>query len=197
MKITIYTTTACQFSKQEKDYLTSHSLPFEEKNLDTNKDFLTEMMTVGSNFAGTPVTKIEKDDGTSSVLKGFTKEEFDKELGFQTEPKPEAAAEAQPAAPADTPVKPQQTETAPTSQPEPTVAETPVQKPEEAPLNDVLNKLQSTINEAAGTATTQPQPTTPVETPPQPPTQPIMPPVENAPPIPDFPQDTAAAPQVK
>ena len=98
MKITIYTVTDCQFSKQEKEYLTGHNLPFEEKNLEQNKEWLTEMLTVGNNFAGTPVTKISKDDGKEVVLKGFTKEEFDKELGF--------APAASDAAPTETPAVP-------------------------------------------------------------------------------------------
>ena len=82
MKITVYTTKDCEFSKQEKEYLKTNSLQYEEKDLEANKDFLTEMMTVSNNFAGTPVTKIEKDDGTISILKGFTKEEFDTTLGI-------------------------------------------------------------------------------------------------------------------
>ncbi|PJB88788.1 hypothetical protein CO083_01750, partial [Candidatus Roizmanbacteria bacterium CG_4_9_14_0_8_um_filter_34_12] len=61
MKITVYTIKDCAFSKQEKEYLTSHSLPYEEKDLETNKEFLTEMLAISSNFAGTPVTRVEKD----------------------------------------------------------------------------------------------------------------------------------------
>lgn len=86
MKITLYTVNDCQFSKQEKDYLTAHQLQFEEKNLEVNKEFLTEMLAISDNFAGTPVTKIEKDDGQSVVLKGFTQAEFDEALGFKVEP---------------------------------------------------------------------------------------------------------------
>lgn len=86
MKITLYTISDCQFSKQEKEYLTSHSLQYEEKNLETNKDFLTEMLAISNNFAGTPVTRVEKDDGLIAVLKGFTKEEFDTTFGFAAAP---------------------------------------------------------------------------------------------------------------
>jgi len=86
MKITLYTITDCPFSKQEKEYLKSHSLAFEEKNLESNKEFLTEMLAISNNFAGTPVTKVEKDDGQISILKGFTKDEFDKTLEFTTQP---------------------------------------------------------------------------------------------------------------
>ncbi len=96
MKITIYTINDCVFCNQEKEYLKSHNLPFEEKNLEVNREFLTEMLTLSNNFAGTPVTKIEKDDESVIVLKGFTKEEFDDVLGF-------AAPAAQVTTPAPTP----------------------------------------------------------------------------------------------
>lgn len=100
MKITIYTVNDCKFSQAERDYLKSKNLDFQEKNLETNRDFLTEMLSISDNFAGTPVTKIEKEDGQVVVLKGFTKEEFDKALGFAVnaetapmqEPQPEPAA---------------------------------------------------------------------------------------------------------
>lgn len=50
MKITVYTTSDCQFSKQEKEYLKTNNLVFEEKNLETNKEFLTEMLAVSNNL---------------------------------------------------------------------------------------------------------------------------------------------------
>jgi len=86
MKVTVYTIKDCAFSKQEKEYLNTHKLQYEEKDLETNKDFLTEMLAVSNNFAGTPVTRVEKDDGTIAVLKGFTKEEFDTTFGFAAAP---------------------------------------------------------------------------------------------------------------
>ncbi|OGK41343.1 hypothetical protein A3A74_03355 [Candidatus Roizmanbacteria bacterium RIFCSPLOWO2_01_FULL_35_13] len=107
MKITLYTVNDCQFSKQEKDYLTSHQLQFEEKNLELNKEFLTEMLAISDNFAGTPVTKIEKDDGQSVVLKGFTQAEFDEALGYK-----EAVAEKK-----DAPAESMPSEVAPVSTP--------------------------------------------------------------------------------
>ncbi len=81
MKVTIYTTTECPFSKQEKEYLAAQNIAYEERNVETNREYLTEMLAVSNNFAGTPVSKIEKDDGAISILKGFTKEEFDTALG--------------------------------------------------------------------------------------------------------------------
>ncbi len=82
MKITIYTVTECQFSKQLKNYLQANNLQYEEKNLELNKEWLSEMLAVSNNFAGTPVAKIEKDDDSIVVLKGFTKEEYDQVLGL-------------------------------------------------------------------------------------------------------------------
>lgn len=123
MKITLYTITDCKFSKQEKDYLTANKLAFEEKNLETNREFLTEMLAVSNNFAGTPVTKIEKDDGQITVLKGFTQEEFDKTLGL--------AAQTPPAEPAtQTPPAP------PAPAVEPPVVEAPVAPPVPVTVNE-------------------------------------------------------------
>ena len=81
MKVVIYTQNNCQFTPQEKNYLASKGVTFEERNVETNKGYLDEMMKLGSNFAGTPVTQIVKDDGSSTVLKGFTQTEFDAALG--------------------------------------------------------------------------------------------------------------------
>jgi len=137
MKITIYTITDCQFSKQEKEYLASHQLQFEDKNLETNKEWLTEMLAVSNNFAGTPVTKIEKDDGQIVILKGFTRDEFDQTLGFAQPATPAAQS-----APAQTPapVAPPAPQTVPPVVPPAPVSQTP------DPLNSILNDLQSKAN---------------------------------------------------
>lgn len=122
MKITIYTVSNCQFSKQEKDYLLSNNFQYEEKNLETNRDFLTEMLAVSNNFAGTPVTKIEKDDGQIAILKGFTKEEFDQALGLApTVPQPQQTPPA---------AVPEPVQTTPTPPPAPTPSVTPTPSPE-------------------------------------------------------------------
>lgn len=129
MKITVYTIKDCAFSKQEKEYLNINKLTYEEKNLETNKDFLTEMLAVSNNFAGTPVTRVEKDDGSIAVLKGFTKEEFDTTFGFTPTPV------------ADTPVQPKTDSTVPSvgsfsSAPIPAPIETPPIQP--TPTNSTV-----------------------------------------------------------
>lgn len=172
MKITVYTTSDCQFSKQEKEYLTGHSLQYEEKNLETNKDFLTEMLAVSNNFAGTPVTRVEKDDGSIAVLKGFTKEEFDGTFGFTaappTPPTPVTTTEETPKVEETPPA-----EVTPPVETASPVTETPAEVPPTPPttttpptvdqeLNSVLDKLkEETSTPPAPTEV----PTTPATTP--------------------------------
>lgn len=191
MKITVYTITDCQFSKQEKEYLTANKLQYEEKNLETNKEFLTEMLAVSNNFAGTPVTKIEKDDGQIVVLKGFTKEEYDVALGLtpppaKTEEKPkeqtappadqtQPVADAQNKPPAaDTTTQANPAAKAVLDQPAPTMPPpTPVNPTvvppviTDDPLNAVLEDLQAKVNETqpSGSVPPAPTPTQPVTTP--------------------------------
>ncbi len=175
MKITIYTITACPFSKQEREYLSSHGLQFEEKNLETNREFLTEMLAVGSNFAGTPVTKIEKDDGQIVVLKGFTVAEFDKALGLApvaatTEPskvtEPAVPVQAAPVAEPIAPAAPVVPEVAPVSVTDPAMA-------------SILNNLEQQVQVA-----TPPVQAAPVEQVPVVPAPPVAP-IPGAPVIPD------------
>lgn len=171
MKITVYTITECQFSKLEKEYLSSHGLQFEEKNVSTNREFLTEMLTVGSNFAGTPVTKIDTDDGKTVVLKGFTKEEFDKALGFVGTPPAEAKV-AETAAPVQAQVAPasvEQSSVAPAAvQPvAPAVEVVPTQP---APVADpaiasILNNLEQQAQQAPAPVEQQPVATAPQQPP--------------------------------
>jgi len=171
MKITIYTITDCQFSKAEKEYLAFHSLQYEEKNLETNKDFLTEMLAISNNFAGTPVTRVEKDDGTISVLKGFTKEEFDTTFGFKEEAAPPPKVEEikeEPKAPAET--------STPTTDTQPPTT----------PVNDPLKSVMDDLEAKAQPTEVQPTPP-PAETPPA--STEVTQPPANTPSIPDFPAD--------
>ena len=173
MKITLYTVTECQFSKQEKEYLSSHNLPFEEKNLEINRDFLTEMLTLSNNFAGTPVTKIEKDDGQIVILKGFTLEEFDKTLGFAAQP-----VNPPPVQSTSQPVQETPSETAsqtPVSEPTPTppAVYNPVQEPA------VEEDMPAPVPPPAPTITPDNNPATLPTTPSQPPQQPQAPELSN------------------
>ncbi len=145
MKVVIYTQNNCQFTPQEKNYLASKGVTFEERNVETNKGYLDEMMKLGSNFAGTPVTQIVKDDGTSTVLKGFTQTEFDAALGGA----PVSAANADmtmPQAPVDQPVVPPAPEPTPAPMPEPAPA--PMPEPTPAPVVETPAPVEPAVQTA-------------------------------------------------
>jgi glutaredoxin len=192
MKITIYTITDCAFSKQEKEYLSSHGLQFEEKNLETNREFLTEMLAVGSNFAGTPVTKIEKDDGQSIVLKGFTASEFDKALALApAAPAAEPAKAVEPAAQTETAAATPAVEEPPVAPTAPTPTEAPVAPTPTPPavttttdpaMASVLNTLEQQVAAMPKEAPTSAQATVgkPADA-----VTPTTPPVPGTPSIPD------------
>jgi len=191
MKITIYTIKDCAFSKQEKEYLNTNKLVFEEKDLETNKDFLTEMLAISNNFAGTPITRVEKDDGTIAVLKGFTKDEFDKTFGLAVAPTTGSESltpttdSTVPVA-NDTPIPPPIETVSPTpiaidNQSPVTNNETPAPTTPADPLKSIMDDLQAKA-----------EPVTPVvEQPPVVPPvtndQPATPPPADVPAIPDFP----------
>lgn len=78
-KITVYTTTNCPFCKSEKEFLTAQGLTFSEKNVEEDNEALKEMLSLSDNFAGVPVTVLNGPKG-KKVVKGFTQDEFLKEL---------------------------------------------------------------------------------------------------------------------
>ncbi len=188
MKVTIYTTSTCPFSQQEKAYLQGKNIAFEEKNLEVNRDFLNELLAVSNNFAGTPVTKIDKDDGQSVVLKGFTEEEFDNVLGPAVQvmqqppaeptspppptpppaPEPPTTDTPPPTPPVPEPEPPVEPPTPPPPTPEPEAPPSPVseppkqEQPQQAaapdPLDAILKDLQSKVNETYSAQQNQPNP---------------------------------------
>lgn len=132
-KITVYTINNCPFCEQAKTYLTEHKLLFEEKNIDANRAYLSEMLAVSDNFAGVPFTVVQKDDGSSVKLKGFTKEDFDQALAVIPVPvaADEKAAFHQPVPFEQTPVIPTQASQPPPQQEPSTPSTVPV--PAEVP----------------------------------------------------------------
>jgi len=196
MKITVYTVSDCQFSKAEKEYLQSRSLPYEEKNLEQNREWLTEMLAVSNNFAGTPVTKIEKDDGQIVVLKGFTQEEFDQVLGFKKE---ESAASTSVNAAVTPPPQPQppSINQSPTQPFQPPTSQTTPSPPPVFPIDKTQVETQSPnqLVNPVSTETKTTQPSDPLlsvlsdleqKANPNQQNQPSSPPPTNIPNIPDF-----------
>jgi len=79
-KIILYTISDCSFSDQARKYLKSQHIVFEERNLEQNRNWLSEMLAASNGFVGTPVLHVIKYNGQSVVAKGFTKSEYDKAL---------------------------------------------------------------------------------------------------------------------
>lgn len=126
--ITIYTITDCQYCQAEKEFLKSQGLEFVEKNVETNEESLKEMLSVGENFAGVPVTVLEGPTGQKVVVKGFTQTDFEEEMK-------KVALAPQPAAPVAVP-SPVAPVVPAVVAPAPTAAPTPVAS---APLPQIPN----------------------------------------------------------
>lgn len=215
MKITVYTISDCYFSKQEKDYLQTHNLAFEEKNLEENRDYLTEMLTISNNFAGTPVTKIEKDDGQIFILKGFTREDFDKTFGIHDEPAvQDTAAVAVPSVPSpapsvsppvDVPPLPDLTQPTVPQAPPPSQPAPVAQSPDVASIEEQIAKLKALQESLAAkmqtpptTSVSPPTPAVPAYQPPpvQSPAPSVAPPVQTQSPTTPAPAQTSQTPAV-
>lgn len=202
MKITIYTITNCPFCKAEKDYLTSKNLLFVEKNVETDRAALGEMMELSDHFAGVPFTTIAPDSGDLIKIKGFTKEEFDVALtavgAMSGVDQPQAPAPTEPTSPpppppVTVPVVPPTPTPAPVPTPEPTP---PPPAPEPPPVGgptpeqpkpeDISTKVDESLKGVLDSLQNQGQTST-VASP-----QAAPPPVANQshelPQIPDFPQ---------
>lgn len=65
-----------------KDYLTSKSIAFTEKLVDTDETAQKEMGSISGGFLGVPFVLVKKDDGTSETVLGFDKGKIDSILGI-------------------------------------------------------------------------------------------------------------------
>lgn len=89
MNVTLYTIndTESDFCKQAKDFLTSHNIPFENKDVEHDRTALSAMQAVSENFSGVPVMVVGE-GADQKVVKGFTPQEFEQALGLSTQPEP-------------------------------------------------------------------------------------------------------------
>ncbi|EFI41591.1 MULTISPECIES: glutaredoxin family protein [Peptoniphilus] len=65
-KVVVYTSNTCPYCTMAKDYLREKEIPFEEKNVQTDKEARTELMAKG--YTGVPVICI----GAEEIV-GFDK----------------------------------------------------------------------------------------------------------------------------
>ncbi|MBY0088985.1 glutaredoxin family protein [Brevibacillus sp. M2.1A] len=77
-KVIIYTQVTCGPCQEEKMWLTSNNIAFEDRDIRQNEAFFQEAIQLGASM--TPVTHIEKENGEQIVIHGFDKEELKKAL---------------------------------------------------------------------------------------------------------------------
>jgi glutaredoxin-like YruB-family protein len=73
-KIVIYTVAWCPHCKQLKEYLTSHNIPFINKDVEVDATAMEELTTKYKS-QGVPIVVFGNDQ---EILKGFTPENFEK-----------------------------------------------------------------------------------------------------------------------
>ena len=75
-RIVLYSVAWCPHCKEAKEYLTTHNIPFINKDVELDDQYMKEL-TETYKSTGVPVIVIGTD---RKVLKGFKKEEFEKAL---------------------------------------------------------------------------------------------------------------------
>ena len=79
--ITIYSTTWCQFCKQEKAYLDSKGIKYNDVMVDLDNAKAEEMIRLSGQM-GVPFTVIKTEDGMEEHILGFNKPKIDAVLGL-------------------------------------------------------------------------------------------------------------------
>lgn len=72
-KVTVYTSSTCPYCQMAKEYLKEREIPFDEKNVQTDKDARNELMAMG--YTGVPVICVDKEQ-----IVGFDKNKLDELL---------------------------------------------------------------------------------------------------------------------
>ena len=75
-RIVLYSVSWCPHCREAKEYLTTHSIPFINKDVELDEQYMKEL-TETYKSTGVPVIVIGTD---RKVVKGFKKEEFEKAL---------------------------------------------------------------------------------------------------------------------
>ncbi len=87
MTIKIYSTPACTYCKQAKEFLTSHNIPFQDVDVAANPEERDEMVNKSGQL-GVPVFDID-----GQIVVGYNQQLLSKMVGIGAEaPTPEAAA---------------------------------------------------------------------------------------------------------
>ena len=88
-KIDIYSTPTCHFCHMEKDFLTSHNVPFTDYDVASDAEKRKYIMELTGQM-GVPVTVItdlDHPEAHPDILVGFSQSLFEEKLGLGTEMK--------------------------------------------------------------------------------------------------------------
>ncbi|KXK08813.1 MAG: glutaredoxin 3 [Microgenomates bacterium OLB22] len=156
MNAIIYTLHDCPFSAAAKKYLTDHGITFEEKDVESDKANLEEMLQKSKDFEGVPFAEVTTDTGVIT-LRGFTQAEWDEKLGGKINAPVPAVTPDNP--PESVPAAPTYVE--PAAMPQTPPVETPVAQ---APVVDEpVTPTMPSIAVATPQPTNVVEPETPVE----------------------------------
>ncbi len=72
-KVVVFTSDTCGYCHMAKDYLNEINVPFEERNVSSDKDARKELMSKG--FMGVPVIYVDDE-----IIQGFDKNRLDELL---------------------------------------------------------------------------------------------------------------------
>ncbi|MED1796831.1 MULTISPECIES: glutaredoxin family protein [Brevibacillus] len=78
--VIIYTQTTCGPCQEEKMWLTSQQVAFEDRDIRKNDAYFQEAISLGASM--TPVTLIKKENGEDIVIHGFDKEALKEALSL-------------------------------------------------------------------------------------------------------------------
>ncbi|WP_227521923.1 glutaredoxin domain-containing protein [Bacillus solitudinis] len=83
MKVFVYTQEKCRPCHAEKEWLKSHNIDFEERDVRKDPIYLEEILKF--NASSTPVTVIEREKGEPQVIMGFHVRRLAEALGVSLE----------------------------------------------------------------------------------------------------------------
>jgi len=76
-KVIVYSTTVCPWCVKVKDFLTQNSVPYEERNAETNPEYVKELFEKSGGY-GVPVLDIE-----GTIIIGFNVPKIKEALGLK------------------------------------------------------------------------------------------------------------------
>ncbi|MER2006396.1 MAG: glutaredoxin family protein [Psychrobacillus sp.] len=81
MEIIVYSSKSCGYCSNQKDFLNKNGIVFEERDVNSNEQYLQEFEALGG--VGVPFTLLKESGETVAVISGFDKQKLS-EILIQT-----------------------------------------------------------------------------------------------------------------